>query len=334
MAKSPAPVSRAQTLASYAALAALVLVALGVWLKQADYDPKAWGTPPAPSGAAAGLANLDAPLDLAALKVQGLTPMGPPQNFDPVSLSDKINGKAELYLSAGFQLLATQRLALAEDPNLWLEAYVFDMGEQRGAYSVYSTQRRPQAPDPGLGAQAYLTKNALFLTRGRYYLELVASQPGERLLTALQDWARAWLVLVPAQDQALGEMAFFPPEGLDKAQVSLLASDVFGFDRLDQVWAAPYVLNGEEGMAFVSRRADEGQAADLAKAYAQFLLAHGGKEMHAPAALPGGRLVDILGTYELVFNQGAYLAGVHGAESQDLARNLGLALYERLKEAK
>ena len=63
--------------------------------------------------------------------------------YDSISLSDKINGKAELYLAAGFARLETQRFALTDNPGQWMERYLYDMGQHANAFSVFSAQRRP-----------------------------------------------------------------------------------------------------------------------------------------------------------------------------------------------
>lgn len=60
--------------------------------------------------------------------------MSPLAFFDPASLSGKISGQAELYFSAGFKCLRAQRFALADDPALWFEIFVYDLGTARNAF--------------------------------------------------------------------------------------------------------------------------------------------------------------------------------------------------------
>jgi hypothetical protein len=339
MSASSAYPSRAQSLTSLVVLAVLALVALGVWLKQGSYDPRAWGVPPALKGQAAGVAGggpLDPLLDLAALIPPGLTAMGPAESFDPGSLSDKIDGKAELYLAAGFKALATRRYQLAAEPALWLEAYVFAMAEDRGAFSVFSVQRRSEARTLDLTPNAYQTTNAVFLAQGPYYLEIVASAPRPELTEATRAWAKAWLALAPAPAAAAGpaeadERGLLPP-GMLPESLSLLASDVFGFDKLNQVFVATYALGGEEATAFLSRRADPAEAGNLARDYAALLLANGGQARPVPEGLAGAQLIEVAGTWELVFSQGRFLAGVHQAESAAAAQELGMRLHDSLKK--
>lgn len=329
---------RAQSLSSLAVLLTLVLVAVGVWLKQGSYDPLSWGKPaPLKGQAATAEAAPGGPLDLNALLPPGLAPMGPAEGFDPQTLSDKIDGKAELYLAAGFKALTTRRYQLAAAPALWLEAYVFAMNEERGAFSVYSVQRRGEAQALDLTTNAYRTANAVFLAQGTYYLEIIASAPKPELVEAVQAWAKAWLALAPAAAPASAGAApderALLPAGMLPDSLSLLASDVFGFDKLSQVFVATYAIGGEEAMAFLSRRADPAEAGALARAYVEFLLANGGQETPAPAGLAGARLIEVAGTWELVLSRGRLLAGVHQAESQAAALELGARLHASLEQA-
>ena len=329
-----APKSPAQTLSGAVILLLLVVIGLGILYKQAHYDPLSWGRPTPPAGAAAVPAG--GPLDLAGLKVEGLTPLGPPEQFNPQTLSDKIDGKAELYLSAGFKALVTRRYHLPANPQAWFETYVFDQGQDQGAYSVFSVQRRNQGHSLDLGAVAYLNGTSLFIMRGPYYVEVIAAGDSPELQAGMQAWAKAWLATTPAPAKQAGpvELELFPPEGLDRSSLSLLAANVFGCDQLDQVYAGSYQVNGQEATGFLSRRADAGQAQALAHTYVEFLLGAGGQEEPGQGLPPGARMVRIMDTYELVFSQGAFLAGVHGAETREAALDLGQRIHQRLTGAK
>ena len=109
-----------------------------------------------------------------------MVPLTLPESFDAQNLSDKINGKAELYLSAGFVGLNSQRFKDKKDASLWIEAYLYDMGNGQNAFSVFSAQRREGAAKLDLAQYAYRTSNARFLVHGRFYIEIIASEATER----------------------------------------------------------------------------------------------------------------------------------------------------------
>ncbi len=148
----------------------LVVIAVSVIWIQNRYDPALWrerpGEPPQT------LPLQDAPVD-------GVEPLSPAETYGADTLSDKINGKAELYLNAGFKSLETRRFALTDDKARWMERYVYDMGDHLNAFSVYSVQRRSDGLVLEITPHAYLSSNGLFMVHGPYYLEIIASEASE-----------------------------------------------------------------------------------------------------------------------------------------------------------
>jgi len=310
---------------SRAILAVLVIIAGGVFVAQSRYEPGQWRAQSNEAAAAA-----DTPAPEATSEVAGLRPMGPPETYDAATLSDKIDGKAELYLAAGFERLECRRFALADDPAIWLERFVYTMRAAPGAFAVYSQQRRPQALPLTLAADAYQAANGLFLVQGAHYLEIIGSAASETLQARMIDLARAFVQEHPVAQAAVDERGLFPKEGLTADSIALTPANAFGFERLDRIFTANYAADGRRAMAFLSRRASSAEAAELAGAYADYLLTYGGQKVQAPDGAPPVTVIAILDQFEIVFQRGALLAGVH--EADDLAYGLALAatLYANL----
>ncbi|RJX28072.1 MAG: hypothetical protein C4525_17140 [Desulfarculus sp.] len=327
MSPAHAQPGRGQNLVGAAVLLVLALVAAGVYWQQLQYDPAQWGRLGATSGQTAG--------PLAAFSVPGLSPLDAGQSFGPDNLSDKIDGKAELYLAAGFESLHTRRYALAGQSAAWLEVFLYRMKSAEAAYSVFSSQRRSGAEALTITQQSYRTSNAVYLANGPDYLEVVASAATPGLQKAVLDAAQAYAQARGVKKTgAASEAGLFPPQGLQANSVVLLSKDAFGMAGLDRVYIATYPQGSQELMAFLARRADPSQARTAAQGYVQFLLGNGGQESPPPAELPGGRLVEIMGTWDLVFSQGPFLAGVRGGEDQAATLALARLLRARLSEVK
>lgn len=263
----------------------------------------------------------------------GLDPLSPVETFGPENLSDKINGKAELYLSAGFVSLSTQRFSAQEEPEAWLEVLVYHMGSIRNSFSVYSLQRRFEAENLTLGEFAYKTENALYFVHGPYYVEIISSVVRERMVELMLSFAENYVSKTPENHDRIDELGYFPSKYLSKESISLLPSDAFGFEQFDSIFTAQYNIAGTELTAFLSKRQSQVKAAELAATYTSFLLAQGGTELKSSLDIPGARLVQILDTFELIFSQANVLAGVHGAENRKAAEELALMLKEKLGEA-
>lgn len=333
MARRKASISFKEKLAGYGILAVLGVITVWLLLQQAHFNPavnvalrgaEVPGRTPAAAGAA--------PAATASLipEVPGFTPKGPAQSFGPANLSDKINGKAELYLAAGFKEMSARSFTLDKAGRAHLEILVYDLGTPANAYAVFSAQRRPGSPDIPLTAHAYATANALFFTRGPFYVEMVADRADAALESPLQEYAAALVAKLPSEGEAAATTAgLFPPEGLIADRVRLGAADTFGLQGFNQVYTAEYTVKDGTVTAFAAHRDTPAQADAEARRYRDFLTANGYRKIDSPAPPAGMELFALEGSFEIVFVQGRTLAGVHDAASPEAA----LALAEKLRTA-
>ena len=97
-----------------------------------------------------------------------LAPLTPAEVFKAHNLSDKINGKADLYLSAGFRQLNSRRFKLNDGSESWMEIFVYDMENVLNAFAVFSSQRRDDGQSIELARFSYQPPNALFFVHGPY----------------------------------------------------------------------------------------------------------------------------------------------------------------------
>jgi hypothetical protein len=256
----------------------------------------------------------------------------PVEHFDRETLSEKINGKAELYLSAGFLRLDCQRISPKGRTDSWMEVFVYDMGSAQNAYAVFSLQRRADSLPLDLAEFAYRAENALFMVHGPYYLEIIASEKNAELTKSMTSLARAFMDSRPVSTTAIAERDLFPEAGLDKRSINLIPADAFGVSGLDRVFTAIYRKGASEATAFLSKRATPQEAEDLGASYLEFLKTYGGQLEASDQRVPGAVIIAILDAYEVVFAQGPYLAGVHESTDKDMAVTLARQLFEKLKE--
>ena len=263
--------------------------------------------------------------------------MSATEAFAPGTLSDKIDGKAEVYLSAGVAGLRCQRLALDAAPSSWIELFVFDMGTPSNAYAVYSSQRRSDVTDLELADYAYRAGNEIALVHGAFYVEVVATDEGPATIEAARALAAAYVAATPvaAHADVSSDQALFPREGLVPGSVTLLSTDVFGFDGLGNVYVARFHDGGDELTLFLARRGGAAEAAAAAAALRGFFVGDcGGKEVSRPELPTGAVIIDTGGSFEGVFSAGAFLAGVHQAPSREGAERWIRRLSESLAARK
>jgi len=310
---------------AFAIMAILIIIGAGVFMRQHRISPAVIALRPD-----AQLQTRPSGVDRAALidaSGAGIVPFSPPERFDPDTLYEKINGRADLYLSSGFVGLEAQRFSMDPASGTWVEVFVYDMATPENAFSVFSMQRREGARSDDIAPNAYRTENALFLARGNFYLELIGTDDAPELHDAMGLLAGKFIQTIggtaPAGAPGSG---LFPQEGLVPGSLQLITANAFGYEQLDQVYTCGYLLGGVNLTAFVSRRTDKGAAAALADSYRQTLGSYGATAVDSAMPASGAIALQFFDTYEIVFARGPYLAGVHEADSLEAA----ILLAERL----
>jgi len=321
-----------------AAAVCLSLAAALAWLlcAQARFSPAVTIAPgPENSGGASAPSRASMP-DLLSPWPAALRPMSAAEAFSPATLSDKIDGKADVYLSAGVVGLRCQRIALAAAPQTWIELFVFDMGAPANAYSVFSSQRRAGVADLSLGDYAYQAGNELAFVHGRFYVELVATDEAPATIAAATALGRAYVATTAVAEHAdvSADSARFPREGLVAGSVTLLSTDVFGSDKLNNVFAAQYRDGTDEFTLFAARRANAREAGAAAEALVGFFVKDcGGREIGRLSSPAGAAIIDSGGSFEAVFAAGEFLAGVHQAPTRESAERWVRKLAQSLAGA-
>ena len=329
--QGPSIASFGQKIASILILGVLILVGAWVYTAQFDFNYAVLAGRQA-ADLAQKAAGSTGDAHVPALEAPpGLTAMGKPSRFLAQTLSDKIDGKAELYLSAGFVSLVTRRFRFSQDPYGWLEAYIFEMKSDQSAFSVFSSQRRDDGPPIDMANEAYRTQNAAYLRYGPYYLELVAAVDPKEHWPVVLELAKRFIAAHPvetkAPDRSVTGADLFPRQGFLPESLTLLSTDVFGWADLDNVYTAEYAIKAGRVLTFVSRRKTEKEAAGLAKGLADFYREYGGEVTSDPTL---GSLVEIMDTHEVIFSMGPFLAGVHEAPDPNTAADLARLLKAHL----
>jgi hypothetical protein len=238
--------------------------------------------------------------------------------FDRASLSDKINGKAELYLAAGFKRMLSCRYQIRDKPGLWFEVLLFEQDTPAAAFAVFSQQRRRHAEALDFIANGYRTQNAIYAQWGSFYLELSASAVSPELGAAMEAWSRQ--ACAQAQPPTKTEPAdLLIAQGARADGVMLLASDAFGLQGLGQVWLGECEVEGAAYLLFLRPFAGAGEAENWQKRMEEFWRLQGAEAL-------AGHAYDLEGMYQIVAVQDNYLLGVH--EAPDL--NQGLRLTQNL----
>ena len=315
-----------ESVASISLLAILIIITITILITQSNYDMSRFGIETAVS-------------EPITAKLRSLAPAGYETLSEEVYLADnlfeKINGKAPLYIEAGFEKLFTQRLINKDRESLWMELFVFDMAALKNAFSVYSVQRRPGVeflPDMQFG---YRTTDSLYFVHGKYYIEFIASSKSDELLKAMMEVTHNIQTNLPVDKVIeIPELTLFPQANLVAGSPKLYLASAFGFEGFTDIFTAQYKLGDETITSFFSKRSDSRDAQLVAKSYYNFLLENGGELKPAINKTLEGKVIDFYDTTEIVSAAGLFVAGIHEAENQQYAENLAIILINKLSQAK
>jgi hypothetical protein len=312
-------------------LALLAGIAAVIYIEQSRFDPDLFMLAVQKDGAARkNLLPAPNSAPVPAFLPEDLIPLGPEETFDSETLSDKIDGKADLYLSSGFVKLTTRRFALKTEPKSWLELSIYEMGNPTNAFSVFSVQRRQDSKPVYLGVSAYATADALFFANGPKYFEILSAS--KDLTEDMTTLAKNLVEAEPGYAGKPAESLLFPAESLDESSISLHLSDVFGFSGLDRVYTAGYYTGAARVTAFISQRENPEEATDLAVAYGRFLVDNGGSETGEVPNAPDSKIYKVYDTYEVVIHRGKFFAGAHEADDVESAVEVASRIYSKLGE--
>jgi len=254
------------------------------------------------------------------------------EQYDAGNLYEKINGKAPLYTDCGFVGLSTIRFAAADDEEMAMEVYLFDMGTARGAFSVYSMQKRADTEDLETMEFGYRTSNGLYFTKGKYYVEVVGFSERPELMQAMEQiGGKLGAALHTDAGTGLAEIDSLPVDGKAAGSVTFYVSSAFGCEGLTEIFTCTYKSGSEELTAFLSKRAGQAEAERAANLYRDFLIENGAKPKEAINEKLDSSVLDFYGYIEIVARSGRWLVGVHEAQSQEAAEGLVLRIIEGLE---
>lgn len=330
----PSRTKHLETVVSVIILAILVFTAWVILVKQGKYDIGSFGM--GGNEGQSGKEKSENNNFFSGFLPEGFTSPSKPEVYDSENLYEKINGKAPLYTESGFEKLLTQRFINGANEDLAMEVFVYDMGNGRNAFSVYTVQQRPDTETLADLGFAYRAGNAVFLAHGKYYVEIIGFSESPELIKAITQTAENIVkkIAVDSSEQ-IDELRLFGKENQVPGSIKFYLSSAFGFDKFTNIFSASYDINGKKITAFLSKRKDAKEAEDMAKSYYSFLIENGGAAKKAGTASLEGKVVDFYDTTEIVVSTGPFVAGIHEAGDQAGAEKLLVSLIDKLdKEGK
>lgn len=191
-----------------------------------------------------------------------------PQNFIPGNLYEYINGAAEIYLAYDFKELIVgqyEKDKEAEEASLSIEIY--DMGNEKNSFGIYSAERFSESQFISIGNQGYLEEGTLNFVVGRYYIKLLCFDCGEKSDEVLKSFSNKIVKRVKDRGQFPPVLSHFPQEGLVQNTEKYILRNFMGYSFLHDGYVASYQLKDQEFDCFIIEGKNEEDAQKMLKQY-------------------------------------------------------------------
>jgi hypothetical protein len=148
-------------------------------------------------------------------KVDRWNRVEPPATYSPKTLSDYIDGGAELYLSYNFKASLAVKYADASQNEITVD--IFDMGSSSDAFGVFAHTRETIAKDLGQGSE--YASGLLTFWKGRFYVSILAYPETPASKNAVTVLGRAIEGAIKEEGPLPPILALLPPENLQPETV-------------------------------------------------------------------------------------------------------------------
>ena len=176
---------------------------------------------------------------------------GKPLFYDRDTLSDRINGEAELYFPYGFDRMAAARYASEKNPGAGMDVEIYRMGSLLDAFGMYANYRRKDGRALAVGAESTLSGSQVFLYRGRHFVHIQVTGTGDSNPDALAECGRAVASRLPGSDNRPPELSVFDRPEVVKGTERYLPQSLLGYDFLNRGVMADAVVEGTNLQIFL-----------------------------------------------------------------------------------
>ncbi len=257
-------------------------------------------------------------------EIPGWKPSEAPQTYRPDTLFQYIDGAAEIYLSYDFRELVVGQFK-AEEGKASLTLEIYDMGNEKNSFGIYSAERFSENKFISLGMQGYVGEGELIFAAGQDYVKILCFDCGPDAEKTLHLFGERVVQKIGRTGEFPRILNAFPREGLVANSEKLVLRNFLGLSALHDGYLATYKVGGFVFECFIV----EGKGPDDARKMLEEYLAFARKNNQEMTAVAGGtHLKDRYAHHVYIAQVGARLCGV--TRIKDEAQSLGESYLEKL----
>ena len=198
--------------------------------------------------------------------VEGMQTSGSSQTYFPETLFEYINGAAEIYLSYDFKELIVAEYK-KHDSSDSVAVEIYDMGNHKNSFGIYSAERYPDSEFLVLGTQGYMEEGAMNFLIGRYYVKLLCFDCEDRSVKWLRSFSEAIVNRVENKDGFPVYLKALPKEGQIPNTEKFILRNVMGYKFLHDGYFGSYKMKDLSFDCFLIEGKNPEEATEMLKKY-------------------------------------------------------------------
>ena len=155
---------------------------------------------------------------------------GKPSFYDKETLSDLIDGEAELYFPYGFDRLVYGRYASHKRAGAGMDVNIFRMGSLLDAFGIYANYRQKESKLLSVGTEATLSGSQLFMYQGRYFVQVQVTGTDVNDPKSLVDCALSVAARLPEDKYRPPELSVFDRPEVTRGSERYFPQSLLGYD--------------------------------------------------------------------------------------------------------
>jgi hypothetical protein len=193
--------------------------------------------------------------------------------YDKDTLFDHIDGEAELYFPYGFDALATVNYVNKQNPDVSIEADVYQMASVLDAFGIYSNYRKPDSLWVAIGAEGFASSSQLMFYQDRYFVRLQISGATSLEKDTFLTFAKAISANLPAGAGQPKELDILKIPALAPRSERYLAQSLLGYVFFRRGIIADVATQDEKMQVFVIHEDTPAAARQTFDQYSSYLKA-------------------------------------------------------------
>lgn len=176
---------------------------------------------------------------------------GKSASYDRDTLSDRINGEAELYFPYGFHRMAAARYVSDKNPAAGMDVEIYQMGSTLDAFGMYANYRQKEGRSASAGTDSNLSGSQLFFYQSRYFVHIQVTGSDAAPADVLAECAKTVASKLPGDKKKPSELLPLERSEAVKGTERYLPQNLLGYNFLNRGLMTDAVVEGGELQIFI-----------------------------------------------------------------------------------